>query len=80
MNLDIDMTREQLIEAIGAIFMIQHDYLYKKRSPRKAHSIIEKLAFELHVSIKPSHQEWATTDYFKEYFTEEAKEKYLNNT
>ena len=71
------MTREQLIQVIGAIFTVERKY--KVMWPEVEHAILEKLAFELHRSIHPTKQEWVKTDFFNQYFSKESQERYLNN-
>jgi hypothetical protein len=79
MNIDLNMTREQLIEVISAIMTLERDRLYNMTSSSKVHAILEGFNFELHASINPNKEEWINTDYFKEYFTREMKERFIKN-
>lgn len=79
MNLDIDMTREQLIEALSALFEIDNDRLYNRKHSAMAYTILENLSYKLHVSISPKKDEWIKTTYFNDYFTEHSKEMFLAN-
>jgi hypothetical protein len=75
MILDIDLTRYQMIEAISTLFIIERKHLIK--FPSIEHAVIENLAWHIHRVIKPTKEEWSKTEYFKQYITTEAQEKYL---
>ena len=74
MNLDIDLTREQIVEVISTIFKIEREHQIKW--PSLEHAVLEQLAYQLHMAIKPTREEWSKTAFFNTW-TKEAQENYL---
>lgn len=87
MNLELDMSREYLIHVISTLYSISREFFYEgckplgpfnQKHPRET-AVLDSLSFELYKNIRPTKEEWSKTEFFKKYFTEEAKKNFLRN-
>lgn len=87
MKIEIDLSREQLIDILSAMFTISRNLFYDGCSPLgpfnlkspKERAALEIFSYELHKSIQPTKEEWGKTSFFDQYFSKEQKEGYLKS-